>query len=165
MPYVSFLHQLSDARGIRDVGSVTGVKTASYSDYCTRQTDRQTDLCGFRSCCGTKNFWSQTPISEESDLSPCVGGQSQNESQLTGVRSSFQLNNLFSRLQSGAHTSSKASITYNQHRRNPTCRGIPVCIEGLKRAVSRHTIARSSPGSHRTLLLGRRLKLLRPELR
>jgi len=42
MPYVSFFHQLSDARILRDVDNVTGVKTASYSGYCSRQTDRQT---------------------------------------------------------------------------------------------------------------------------
>jgi len=59
------------------------------------KTDRQTDLCGFRSCCGTKNFWSQTPISEEINLSPCVGGHRQNESQRIGERSHFQLNNFF----------------------------------------------------------------------
>jgi len=92
--YVSVFHELWDARRqlmwlrwrVRGAAAVTAQQ---------RQTDRQTHRCGVRSWCGTKNFWSRTPISEETDLSPCVGGQSQHESPLTVERSHFQLSKLF----------------------------------------------------------------------
>jgi hypothetical protein len=122
VPYVSF-QELSDARSLRDVGNVTEVKT---SGYCTRQTDRQTQLCGFRSCCGTKNFCSQTPISDKAISRPAWEDNSKRIP--TNWRaSSFPIKQFVSRPQSGAHTANKASIAYNKHRRNPTVGASP-CI-------------------------------------